>query len=129
MDKHPRYAELIERLKLLQPNDADNPSYNNVLDFALEKVVNDVANYTHLPILELPAELDMTIISMVSQLIDTHQLLTAVEDKVGDVKSLSEGDTSVTFQTPAEAYSVVQSVNGITDDYRSQLNSFRVVKR
>lgn len=129
MDKHPRYNDLLTTLEVLQPKDSGNTSYDTIMGFALDKVTNDVANYTHLPIAELPEALDMTIVSLVNQLINTHQLLTTVEDKVGNVKSLSEGDTSVTFQTPAEAYAAIQSVNSVTDDYRSQLNSFRVVQR
>ena len=129
MEQHARRDFLLDKLKVLMPNDTDNDHYDTLVGFALDKVINDVANYTHVAIVELPEELDMTIIGLVTQLVATHQLLIPVSQQTGNVKSLSEGDTSATFQSPAEAYAAIQSVNSITDDYRAQLNSFRVVKR
>lgn len=129
MDKHPRREELLIQLKLLNPDDGSNPSYAEVLEFALDKVVNDVANYTHLTILALPVELDIVLVSLCQQFLVTHQLLTPLANQDGDVKTLSEGDTSVTFRSASEAYLELQSVNTLTDNYLAQLNGFRVVKR
>lgn len=129
MDKHPRYGDLLTTLEVLQPKDSGNTSYDTIMGFALDKVTNDVANYTHIAIQELPEGLDMTIISMCQQFIETHQLLVPADDKIGNVASLSEGDTSVTFKTPAEAYALIQSVNTVTDNFVAQLNGFRVVLR
>jgi len=129
MVKHPRYDALLETVTMLSPKPSENTNFDTIVGFALDKVINDVANYTHIAIEELPEALDMTIIGLLTQLVATHQLLTPVSQQTGNVKSLSEGDTSATFQSPAEAYAAIQSVNSITDDYRAQLNSFRVVKR
>lgn len=129
MDMYPRRDELLDKLKSLNPDDKGNPDYLAVLDFALDKVVNDVSNYTHIAVAELPGMLDMTLIGLCQQFLGTHQLLTPVTDRDGDVKSLSEGDTSVTFKSVGEVFSELQSVNSLTDNYLSQLNSFRVVKR
>ncbi|MGQ4559259.1 hypothetical protein ACUIJQ_08240 [Levilactobacillus hammesii] len=129
MDKHPRRDELLKQLRLLNPDDGSNPSYQVMLECALDKVVQDVANYTHLAILELPEELDTVLVSLCQQFLATRQLLTPVADRDGDVKTLSEGDTSVTFKSIGEVYAELQSVNSLTDNYTAQLNSFRVVKR
>ncbi|WP_416353922.1 hypothetical protein ACNAN0_03865 [Agrilactobacillus fermenti] len=130
MVEHPRNAELLQQIKLLnsRPEGSDETQYNSILTFVLAKVINDVANYIHVPVLELPEALDMTIIGLVTQYLVTNQLLVPVADKTGNVASLSEGDTSVTFKTPAEVYTALQSVNTITDNYVGQLNNFRKVK-
>ncbi|WP_203640688.1 hypothetical protein [Levilactobacillus andaensis] len=129
MDKHPRREELLKQLGLFNPDDGSNPSYQVILEFAFDKVVQDVANYTHLPVTELPVELDTVLLGLCQQFLATHQLLTPVADRDGDVKSLNEGDTSVTFKSVGEVYAELQSVNSLTDNYTAQLNSFRVVKR
>lgn len=129
MEEHPRKAELLIQLALLNPDDGINPSWAAVMGFTLDKVVSDVANYTHLTIKDLPEELDHTLVALCQQLLTTHQLLTPVADRDNDVKSINEGDTSVTFKSSSEAYMELQAVNTLTDNYLAQLNVFRVVKR
>lgn len=126
MDKHPRQAELLSKVKLLNPNDNENTNYDGIIEFVLDKVVSDVSNYTHLAILELPEGLDNTIIGLCSQLIATHDYLGT--GNLTNVDTLNEGDTSVKFKSPATIYAELQSVNSLTDDYLVQLNQFRVVK-
>ncbi|MGJ4013031.1 hypothetical protein ACLOEZ_10490 [Levilactobacillus brevis] len=129
MEEHPRKAELLIQLALLNPDDGTNPSWTAVMSFALDKVVNDAANYTHLTIKDFPEELDHTLVSLCQQLLTTHQLLTPIAKRDNDVKSINEGDTSVTFKSSSEAYMELQAVNTLTDNYLTQLNVFRVVKR
>ncbi|WP_313845680.1 head-tail connector protein [Levilactobacillus namurensis] len=128
MDKHPRRDKLLKQLALLNPDDGSNPDHTAVVELALDKVVSDVANYTHLNILDLPEGLDPTIVALTQQFLATHELLTPAADRGGNVKSISEGDTSVTFKSPSEAYLELQSANTVTDAYLAQLNVFRVVK-
>lgn len=126
MEKHPRFDELLKKVKLLNPNESENPNYDSIIEFVSEKVINDVANYTHLVVAELPEELDHTIIGLCSQLIATHDYLGT--GNLTNVDTLNEGDTSVKFKSPATIYAELQSVNSLTDDYLVQLNQFRVVK-
>lgn len=126
--EHPRRDTLLEKLKTLVPNNLGNSAYDSTVEFALDKTVNDVSNYTHVAITDLPEQLDTTILSMCYQLMFTHELL-APNDQGGTVSLISEGDTSVSFKTPGEVFATLQKVNSVTDDYISQLNSFRVVKR
>lgn len=127
--KHPRENELSEKLKQLVPNSLNNDGYELVIAFSLEKTVNDVANYTHIPIPELPEELDTTIVSMCYQLMFTHELLSPNDQGGGDVSSIKEGDTTVSFKTPGEIFATLQTVNSVSDNFIAQLNSFRRVQR
>lgn len=129
MDKHPREDTLLEKLKTLVPNNLGNSAYDSTIEFALDKTVNDVSNYIHIAVLDLPEQLDTTILSMCYQLMFTHELLAPNDQGGGTVSSISEGDTSVSFKTPGEVFATLQTVNSVTDDYVSQLNSFRVVLR
>lgn len=124
---HKRYDDLLKELAELvaMPDGDDEDHYTKVLKYSLSKVIQDVANYTNIPIGELPEELDYTIVSLVIQVIDTHGWLTPDDDQTGNVQSLSEGDTSVTFKSVASIYSELQSVNSITDNYTNILNNFR----
>ncbi|MEN2307915.1 hypothetical protein [Lentilactobacillus parabuchneri] len=126
MEKHPRFEELLKKVKLLNPNENENQNYDSIIEFVLEKVINDVANYTHLTIAELPEALDHTIIGLCTQLIATHDYLGT--GNLTNVDTLNEGDTSVKFKSPASIYAELQGVNTLTDDYLMQLNQFRVVK-
>ena len=124
----PRKDNIIAKLAILVP-DNGNKDYSSIIDFVVDKVVSDVSNYIHIPIDSIPEELDMTIVSMCAQVIDTHEFLVPVEDRNDGVTSLSEGDVSVSFKTPAEVYSTLQSVNPITDNFIAQLNSLRRIQR
>ncbi|MFH5812080.1 hypothetical protein [Companilactobacillus sp. FL22-1] len=124
----PRKDNIIAKLAILVP-DNGNKDYSSIIDFVVDKVVSDVSNYIHIPIDSTPEELDMTIASMCAQVIDTHEFLVPVEDRNDGVTSLSEGDVSVSFKTPAEVYSTLQSVNPITDNFIAQLNSLRRIQR
>lgn len=128
MIEFPRKEKITTKLAVLVPNNGDK-NYSSVIDFVVDKVVSDISNYIHISIDSIPEELDMTIISMCVQVIDTHELLTPIEDRNDGVTSLSEGDISVSFKTPAEVYATLQSVNSITDNFIAQLNSFRRVQR
>lgn len=93
---------------------------NNLIDFSLDRVVQSVANFTNIPVDELPPEIDSTIATMCLQLIQTHDWTSN-----DAVNSISEGDVSVNFGSPAEIYAQVQKLNPVTDDFISDLVYFR----
>lgn len=125
MDKYPRFEEVKKHLADFLPNTDNAPNYDSVLEFTLEKVISDVSIYTNIPILELPEELEQTILGLAVQTIDTHQWLVPKDQQVGNIQSLSEGDTSVSFRSPSDIYSALQAINTITDNYVLLLNNFR----
>jgi hypothetical protein len=94
----------------------------DLVDFSIERVIQSVANYTNIPIEELPPDIDITITAMCVQLIQTHSWTSGNSDTVN---SISEGDVSVNFGSPAEIYAKVQELNPITDDFFVDLNHFR----
>ena len=125
MDKYPRFDEIKKKLMEFLPNTDNMPNYDSVLEFTLEKVISDVSIYTNIPILELPEELEPTMLGLAVQTIDTHQWLVPKDQQVGNVQSLSEGDTSVSFRSPSDIYSALQAINTIADNYVLLLNNFR----
>lgn len=125
MDKYPRFEEVKKHLADFLPNTDNAPNYDSVLEFTLEKVISDVSTYTNIPILELPEELEPTILGLAVQTIDTHQWLVPKDQQVENIQSLSEGDTSVSFRSPSDIYSALQAINTITDNYVLLLNNFR----
>lgn len=125
MDKYPRFEEVKKHLADFLPNTDNAPNYDSVLEFTLEKVISDISIYTNIPILELPEELEPTILGLTVQTIDTHQWLVPKDQQVENIQSLSEGDTSVSFRSPSDIYSALQAINTITDNYVLLLNNFR----
>lgn len=95
-------------------------SNNDLIDFSINRVIQAVANFTNIPVGELPPEIDSTITAMCLQLIQTHEWTSN-----DTVNSISEGDVSVNFGSPAEIYAQVQKLNPVTDDFISDLIHFR----
>ncbi|WDF83630.1 hypothetical protein PQ472_05180 [Lacticaseibacillus pabuli] len=127
---HPRRDGLLAKVQQLSPkqdaqSDAD---YTAITGFALDKVIDDVANYTHIPMEELPGELDTTIVAMTLNAMAELGLLGAVSGDSGPVSSISEGDASMSFVSPLEAYTTLAGANTLTSNYLATLNTFRVVK-
>ena len=95
---------------------------NDLIDFSLERVIRSVSNFTNIPVSELPPEIDSTITAMCLQLIQTHSWTNSSNDVVN---SISEGDVSVNFGSPAEIYAQVQKLNPVIDDFINDLIHFR----
>lgn len=126
MLEHERFDELLEKVQQLLPkceNDTDG-RYKTITVYALNKTIQDVANFCNIPIDELPEELDYTLVAMTVQVIKTHGWLDPENDS-SNVQSLSEGDTSVTFKSITSIFSELKAVNPITDNYTNILYNFR----
>ena len=126
MLKHERFDELLEKVQQLLPkreNDTDG-RYKTITVYALNKTIQDVANFCNIPIDKLPEELDYTLVAMTVQVIKTHGWLDPENDN-SNVQSLNEGDTSVTFKSITSIFSELQAVNPITDNYTNILYNFR----
>ena len=95
---------------------------SDLIDYSLDRVIQSVANFTNIPVNELPPEIDSTITAMCLQLIQTHSWTSSNSDVVN---SINEGDVSVSFGSPAEIYAQVQKLNPITDDFIGDLIHFR----
>lgn len=119
MDKE----HIVNQVKLLVPNNNENPDYDKIIDFTVDKIMNDIANYCNIPIDELPHELSTVVVNMAIQAIKVNGFLDG--ESAANIQSLNEGDTSVTFKPVSDIYLVLQSLNPITDNYTNILNNFR----
>lgn len=119
MDKE----RIASQVKLLIPNNDENPSYEQIIDFTIDKIMNDIANYCNISIDELPNELSMVAVNMAVQAIKANGFLDS--ESATNIQSLSEGDTSVTFKPASDIYVALQGLNPITDNYTNILNNFR----
>ena len=119
MDKE----HIVDQVKLLVHNSNENSDYDKIIDFTVDKIMNDIANYCNIPTDELPNELSTVAVSMVVQAIKVNGVLDS--ESTANIQSLSEGDTSVTFKPVSDIYVALQSLNPITDNYTNILNNFR----
>lgn len=119
MDKE----HIVNQVKLLIPNNNENPDYDKIIDFTVDKIMNDIANYCNIPIDELPNELSTVVVNMAVQAIKVNGFLDG--ESAANIQSLNEGDTSVTFKSVSDIYVALQGLNPITDNYTNILNSFR----
>ena len=119
MDKE----HITDQVKLLIPNNNENPDYDKIIDFTVDKIMNDIANYCNIPIDELPNELSAVVVSMAVQAIKVNGFLDG--ESAANIQSLNEGDTSVTFKPMSDIYLALQGLNPITDNYTNILNNFR----
>lgn len=119
MDKE----HIADQVKLLIPNNNKNPDYDKIIDFTVDKIMNDIANYCNIPIDELPNELFTVVVNMAVQAIKVNGFLDG--ESAANIQSLNEGDVSVTFKPMSDIYLALQGLNPITDNYTSILNNFR----
>ena len=119
MDKE----HIADQVKLLISNNNENPDYDKIIDFTVDKIMNDIANYCNIPIDELPNELSAVVVSMTVQAIKVNGVLDS--ESAANIQSLNEGDTSVTFKPMSDIYLALQGLNPITDNYTNILNNFR----
>lgn len=119
MDKE----HIVNQVKLLIPNNNKNPDYDKIIDFTVDKIMNDIANYCNISIDELPNELSAVVVSMTVQAIKVNGVLDG--ESAANIQSLNEGDVSVTFKPVSDIYLALQGLNPITDNYTNILNNFR----
>lgn len=111
-------------LLFISDEDRTNEDALKIIDVVIDKVATDVANYCHIDINDIPERLDSTIMGIVNQYIDTHNILPS-QNKDERLQSLTEGDVSYTFRSTAKVYSDIQSANTVTDTFINQLQKFR----
>ena len=114
---------IANQVELLIPNNNENPDYDKIINFTVDKITNDIANYCNIPIDELPNELSAVAVSMAVQAIKVNGFLDG--ESTANIQSLNEGDVSVTFKPVSDIYVALQGLNPITDNYTSILNNFR----
>lgn len=126
MLEFPRKAAVKNQVLLfISDQDRENQDALGIIDLIIDKVTNDVANYCNTDVTELPERLDASILGMVNQYINTHNVLPSQNDEDERLQSLTEGDVSYTFRSKGQIYQQMQAVNTITDNYLPILKKFR----
>lgn len=110
---------MLEKLKILLGIEDNSKDY--VLQLTIDIVTDMVLNYCHIK--EIPSGLENVVVSMC---IDKYRAENyGQENSEGKVKSISEGDVSVSF---ASAFSVSENPSmEFLKNYKSQLNIYRKV--
>ncbi|MEG9208237.1 hypothetical protein V6B05_01710 [Lactococcus garvieae] len=131
MDEKEYKEKLREQLKLLQspkkPDDTEYMKhYDMVLDFVIDKVLNDVSLYTHIPIEEFPDSIFQTIVMLASNFIDSFGLINDDETNANqDIKEISEGDTKVVYADKRLRLQQSLASSSINGNFTALLNSVR----
>lgn len=115
--------KLLEKLKELKGVDDDKS--DDVFLFAIETSINDVLIYCNVGIDEWPVGLNNTVIMMAIDLINESSYSFNADASEGEVKSLTEGDFSISKETKADAYQKMMSAPTFSKNYRRKLNAFR----
>lgn len=119
---------LLAELKKIKGIDGDGT--DDVFLFALKTAIYDVLNYCHIEIEDWPKALDSTTILMTIDLINEASFIFKADAEAeGEVKSLTEGDFSISRETKADAYKKIMSAPSFARNYRRNLNSFRRLAR
>lgn len=112
-------AEQITALKLLLGITDD--SKDTIIDFIINNVSDMIFNYCCID--TMPLGLENVLLKMCVDIYRAESL--GQEQKQGLVKSISEGDVSVSFCTPTELNEHGQ--RSFLSDYEEQLNRYRKV--
>lgn len=110
---------MLEKLKILLGIEDNSKDY--VLQLTIDIVTDMVLNYCHIK--EIPSGLENVVVSMC---IDKYRAENyGQENSEGKVKSISEGDVSVSF---GSAFSTSENPSmEFLKNYKSQLNIYRKV--
>lgn len=112
----------LEKLKLLLGE--KDASKDDVLSFTLENVHDLIRNYCNIP--EVPSALENTAVRMAADLFRSEGYGNAAAPQTA--KSVSRGDVTISYSDGATVASVTGG-KAILDDYRTQLQAFRRLRR
>lgn len=114
---------IFERLKTLKGIDGEKS--DDVFLFAVDTAIQEILSYCHFKIDDWPGSLDNTAVLMAIDLINETSFSLNAAEAEGEVKSLSEGDFSISKETKAEAYQKMMQTPSFARNYSSVLNRFR----
>lgn len=133
MDQERRDKMLIQ-VKLWLPNNGqlDEELYTQLLKAALDRTIDSTLNFLNFHCDDVvPRRLESLIVAMCVQMIKSNNLLNVSDDNGGGgvVSSLTEGDTSISFVNPSEAYAAIQTANPVTSNFLAELYNYRKLPR
>lgn len=119
--------DILSKLRIIIPKTDEAPNYDAIMDYTVDKVLNDIANYTNIAVNELPESIIFIAVGMSNDLIRTTGLLDQGDSSLG-VSSITEGDESISFRSIGDDIAKIQASAPISKDYRLQLNAYRKLR-
>ena len=129
-----RRDKMLIQVKLWLPNNGqlDEELYTQLLKAALDRTIDSTLNFLNFHCDDVvPRRLESLIVAMCVQMIKSNNLLNVSNDNGGGgvVSSLTEGDTSISFVNPSEAYAAIQTANPVTSNFLAELYNYRKLPR
>lgn len=81
-------------------------------------------NYCHFSVEEWPEGIDNTVVLMTIDLLNETALTFNISESDGEVKSITEGDFSISKETKAEAYQKIMSAPSFSKTIKEHLIIF-----
>lgn len=121
--------ELLKKLKLQKGIVETDTSQDDVFLFALETAIIEILSYCNLDFEEWPNALNNTAVLMAIDYLNESTIVNSVTEVEGEVKSLTEGDFSISKETKSEAFQKMQQSAGFARNYLRILNRYRKLAR
>ena len=121
--------ELLKKLKLQKGINETETSQDDVFLFALETAIFEILGYCNLDFEEWPDQLNNTAVLMAVDYLNEAAIVNTATESDGEVKSLTEGDFSISKETRAEAFQKMQQSAGFARNYSRILNRYRKLAR
>lgn len=113
-------SEILDGVNNLIP-EANEPS---LLAMLVDKLLADVASYTHLKAEEIPVELKPSLVLAVYGWCQSTDIF-GTNDDDSPVSKITEGDKSVEFAVTAKKVQQVSEADLLTDKLKGTLNRYR----
>lgn len=118
-------ADILERLKTIKGIDSENSDRDDVFLLAIESAIFEVSSYCHLLLSEWKDELNNTVVFMALDILNELSFTGDIENAEGGVKSITEGDFTITKETKIEAYKQINQLGSVAGSYKKVLNRYR----
>lgn len=121
--------ELLKKLKTQKDIDVSQTDRDDVFLFALETAIFEILSYCNLEFDEWPEMLNNTAVLMAIDYLNEAAIVNTATESDGEVKSLTEGDFSISKETRAEVFQKMQQSAGFARNYLRILNRYRKLAR
>lgn len=115
---------MLNKLKMILGVKAEDTEKDGVLSFNLETVQDEVKNYCNID--EIPAALENVVVRIAADLYRSEGYGQADAPRVA--QSVSRGDVSINYGN-GTATASIGGVKSFIDDYKTQLQAFRKLRR
>lgn len=118
-------ADILKRLKIIKGIDSEDSDRDDVFLLAIESAIFEVLSYCHLLLNDWSDELNNTVVFMALDILHELSFTGDIENAEGGVKSITEGDFTISKETEIEAYKQINQLGSVTGSYKKVLNRYR----